>query len=317
MTSLDRRKIHLLINSKSGKGHGKVLAGKAQRICDELGATLVHYEIDNPEMLSTKGQIAVDSAKNTLDVIIAAGGDGTIRTVAEKAVGQPVQFAVVPCGTFNFFARTHGIPEDLDEALRIAITGKASPVRLGAINGRTFLINASLGLYAKAIAEREQNTNRFGRMRLVVIISTIVTLLKPHRLLRVSMKSNGFDQVIRTPMIFIGNNALQLRNFALPVARCFEKDLLAVVTLKPVRGWEMIRLIFRGISKTLQKEERLNQMCTDKLKIETLRKKQIVALDGEMLELTSPFHIESIPGALQMIKPISSSLKVNSSEMKS
>ena len=171
------------------------------------------------------------------------------------------------------------------------------------MNGHIFLINASLGLYAKAIHEREANTNRFGRRRLVVIISTLATLLKKHRLLEVKMKADGLDQVIKTPMVFIGNNALQLRNLALPVATCFEKNLLAVVTLKPVRGWGIIRMIFRGLTKTLQNEERLIQMCTERLTITTLRQKQNVALDGEMLEMSSPFHIESIPGALQMIKP--------------
>lgn len=307
--SMPMRKIHLIANNKSGQGQGESLAERATRICKELEVEFVCYSIHTPEDLNSQSQIAVDAAKNTMDVVIAAGGDGTIRTVAEQAVGQPVVLAIVPCGTFNFFARTHQIPEDHEAALRLAITGKPQPVRLGAINGRTFLINASLGLYAKSIAEREQNTNRFGRMRLVVIISTIVTLLKKHRLLDVTMKSDGLDQVIKTPMVFIGNNALQLRDLALPVAKCFEKNMLAVVTLKPVRGWEMVRVIFRGILKTMQNEERLNQMCTDLITISTKRKKQRIALDGEIFEMNSPFHIESIPNAIRMIKPQPADLK--------
>lgn len=214
-----------------------------------------------------------------------------------------MQFAVVPCGTFNFFARTHQVPEDHEEALKLAVTGKAQPVRLGEINGRTFLINASLGLYAKAIEEREENTKRFGRKRLVVIASMLATLLKKHRLLHVILKTSGVDKLIKTPMVFIGNNALQLRSLALPVSKGLKQDMLAVITLKPVRGWEMIRVIFRGIMKTLKNEERLDQLSTDSLVIETKCKIQTVMLDGELFEMTSPFQIQSVPGALQMIVP--------------
>ena len=104
MTSIRPRQLHLLVNRKSGQGHSKYLAEKAKRICEELNYSLVNYEINHPKDLDQQAERAVCAAKNSNDVVVAAGGDGTIRSVAEKAAGQPVQFAVVPCGTFNFFA---------------------------------------------------------------------------------------------------------------------------------------------------------------------------------------------------------------------
>ena len=297
-----KRRVHLIANAKSGKGQGESISEIAAKLCHELNTELITYSVENSEEILKQAQNAVAAAKNSDDVVIAAGGDGTIRSVAEVAAGQPVQFAVAPCGTFNFFARTHQIPEDHEAALRLAITGIATPVRLGEINGRTFLINASLGLYVKAIKEREENTKRFGRKRLVVIASMLLTLLKKHRLLHVALKTSGVDKLIKTPMIFIGNNALQLQSLALPVSIGLKQDMLAVITLKPVRGWEMLRVIFRGIMKTLKNEERLDHFSTDSLTIEIKRKSQTVMLDGELFKMTSPFNIQSVPGALQMIK---------------
>ena len=307
MVATTKRKIHLIVNPKSGMGKAGSLAYIAEKLCNEMKMQLVVYPIKDPEEIVSQAKKAIAAAKNSDDVVVAAGGDGTIRSVAEIAAGQPVKFAVIPCGTFNFFARTHQVPEDLEEAFKLALTGTTKPVRLGEINGRTFLINASLGLYAKAIEEREENTHRFGRKRLVVIASMIATLLKTHRLLHVTLKTSGVYKLIRTPMIFIGNNALQLRSLALPVSSGLKQDMLAVITLKPVRGWEMIRVIFRGIMKTLRKEERLEQLSTDSLIIETKRKVQTVMLDGELFEMTSPFNIRSVPGALQMVVPTRSS----------
>ncbi len=298
------RRIHLLSNSKSGTGRGEALPTIAERICRELGATLICYEIKSPADLDAKGEIAAEAAaKQSNDVLIAAGGDGTVRSVAEKALAAGVRLAIVPCGTFNFFARAHQIPEDHEQALRLAILGDAKAVRLGEMNGRTFLINASLGLYAASIKERESMTKRFGRKRFIVILSTINTLLRRHRLLQVRLNSEGVERQIRTPMIFIGNNALQLRNLSLSVADCFQAGLLAVVALKPVRGWEMIRVILRGIARTLENEERLEQFCTETLLIGTNHVRQMVALDGETFMMNSPFVVRALPGAMQLIVP--------------
>lgn len=304
MNTSPARSLHLLANNRSGRGRGSELADIAQKICDEHGVTLVRYDTTGDGALEKKTDEAISAArKNPNDIVVAAGGDGTLRLVAEKVFAAQVTFAVVPCGTFNFFARANQIPEDHAEAIRLAVTGKPQPVRLGEINQRIFLINASLGLYAKSIEEREESTDRFGRARSIVILSTIKTLLKRHRLLHVTFQSAKGAQEFRTPMIFIGNNALQLRNVALPVAACMKEHKLALVLLKPVRGLEMARVILRGIAKTLRNEERLHQFCVGELRIIGKRKHEHVALDGEMFEMKSPFDIRSLPAAIQMIKP--------------
>lgn len=259
--------LHLVVNSRSGRGLGAKIAEMAKRVCEE------------------------------------AGGDGTIRAVAELVSQTELAFAVVPCGTFNFFARAHGIPEDQEAALKTALTGRPKSVRLGEINGRVFLVNASLGLYAKSIEERENATARFGRKRLVVILSTLKTLLTRHRLLLVRFKTGDAIELRQTPMVFIGNNAMQLRNLKLSVAKCFRQDMLAVVTLKPVRGWEMLRVIWRGVTRTLEKEERLDQAAIEDLDIETKRRSQTVALDGEMFEMRSPLRVHSKPDAIRLVVP--------------
>jgi diacylglycerol kinase family enzyme len=95
-----------------------------------LGYELVNYPINRTEDFESQSRKAVDAAEKDGGVVIAAGGDGTIRGVAQAAANRNVRFAMVPCGTFNFFARAHKIPEDQLEAFRLALTGKAQPVQL-------------------------------------------------------------------------------------------------------------------------------------------------------------------------------------------
>ena len=294
--------LHLVANHKSGQGKGADIAALSKKLCDELGIAFVEHEIKEPQDIERCGREAFKLARAG-DVILAAGGDGTLRSVAEIIAGSQVKFAVVPTGTFNFFARSHQIPEDPEAAIRLALTGHSKPIRLGKFNDRIFIINASLGLYAKSIEEREASTKRFGRHQIVALISTAVSLLKPHRLLHATLRTGETKTLFKTPLIFIGNNALQFRNLELKVKECFREDRLGAVILKPVRGLEMLRILTRGVAKTLHKEERLQQFCVDDVQIVTKRRKQTVALDGETFEMSSPFEITSWPEAIRLVVP--------------
>lgn len=297
------RQAHLIANTKSGKGLGSSLPEAAKKIAAQHGFDLIHYPTDNSAQFEQQIDKAVSAAQKDGGIVLGAGGDGTIRAVAQKSAEGDVTFAAVPCGTFNFFARTHRIPEDCEKALELAFSGEVRPVRLGKINDEYFLINASMGLYAKSIREREKNTKRFGRDRLVVILSTMKSLLGLHRKLRVELVTEGKTTSLQTMSIFIGNNALQLRDLALDVARCMKRDLLAVVVLKPVSRWDMLRIFFRGIAKTLENEERLESFCVDTLTIHLPQSHTTVALDGEIFQMASPIRIETNPRALKMVLP--------------
>lgn len=302
-TNLTKPKAHLIANKKSGHGKGSTLAQDAQSICDELGYTLVDYQIESPEDFEKRSLEAVNNAEKDGGVVIAAGGDGTIRGVAQAAHGRNVRFAVVPCGTFNFFARAHCIPEDHLTAFRLALSGEAKPVRLGQVNDHIFLINASLGLYAKAIREREMRTSRFGRNRLVVIISTVLSLLSRHNLLKVDLLADGKLTSLHTPMIFIGNNALQLRNLAMGVAQCMKANLLAVVLMKPAAKMEILRIVLRGLFKTIDNEQNMETFCVDEMTIYTRKPVHLIALDGEVLHAESPLRVKALPGILNLVTP--------------
>lgn len=294
---------HLISNAKSGKGKGAELVEIADKLCRELGHELINHVIDGPQDFEKRSREALEAARQDGGIVLAAGGDGTLRGVAQVVHGTGVRFGAIPIGTFNFFARTHRIPEDPEEALRLALTGQPRPVRLGRVNGEIFLINASLGLYAKAIRDREKRTSRYGRNRLVVILSTIASLFSKHLLLRVDLVSEKKTSTYLTPMIFIGNNALQLRDLAMDVARCMKQDLLAVVLMKRVTKFETLRIILRGIFKTIENDERMESFCVETLTIHTHRPAHTVALDGEMFTMQSPLKVEALPESLNLVLP--------------
>lgn len=80
--------------------------------------------------------------------VAVAGGDGTVEAVAGELVDSPVRLGVIPCGTYNNFAISAGLPTDPFEAARVIAAGVSRPVDVGFVNGRPFFECVGLGLDA-------------------------------------------------------------------------------------------------------------------------------------------------------------------------
>lgn len=295
--------LHLVINCASGAGLGERLAEFARDRCQEAGRALTIHMPSQPGELDRLGQQIRVTAEATGATVIAAGGDGTVRTLAKALLGSTIPLGVIPLGTFNFFARNYGIPEDFDEALRIIFDGSVRHVQLGQVNDELFLINASLGLYSDLIKVRESHVSRFGRNRLVATASTVFSLARGYPSLDLELTTGDSRERLRSPMIFIGNNALQLRSVSLDVARCARQGQLAVVIMQPLDRVGMLRLALYGLTRRLQREESLRSFCADSLAIATRKQSVEVVMDGECLRLTTPLQFRILRNAVALVMP--------------
>ena len=89
---------------------------------------------------------------NGADALAAAGGDGTQALVATIAAELDLPFACIPAGTRNHFALDLGVDrDDVVGALDAFVNGGERRVDLAEVNGRVFVNNVSLGLYAEAV----------------------------------------------------------------------------------------------------------------------------------------------------------------------
>lgn len=120
-----------------------------------------------PTSESDGGQAAATSAlDDDCTLVVAAGGDGTIRAVAEALAGKQVPMGIVPLGTGNLLARNLGLPlNDLEAAFRIAVSPSTRPVDVGWVEladgeapGRhAFVVMAGFGIDSRMIAETDED----------------------------------------------------------------------------------------------------------------------------------------------------------------
>jgi diacylglycerol kinase family enzyme len=225
-------------------------------------------------------------------VLIVAGGDGTVNSAIEKAASKKITIGVIPRGTFNYFARSHGIPEDAGEAIDLLLTAQPVTIPLAYVNNRPFIVSVSIGAHPTVIAEREQHMRHFGRSRLGAWISGIWTVLRARHIIRVMLRTKQWRRQIITPLLLINFSPAQL--LGLDSRFEYQPGRLAVLRLKKDSYRGITLFILRALNHRVLDEGSLQCQYVDELTIEAPRKSVQVALDGELLRLKSPmvFHVE-------------------------
>jgi YegS/Rv2252/BmrU family lipid kinase len=138
----------LIVNAQSRKG--RHLFRKACRLLEAAGLELsLAKAVRNPKLFERTVREAIASGA---PMVIVGGGDGSLSTAVDAFVGHDVIFAVLPLGTANSFARTLGVPLDLEGAVAAIVGGRAKRIDLGMIDGDYFANCASIGI-APQIAE--------------------------------------------------------------------------------------------------------------------------------------------------------------------
>lgn len=97
--------------------------------------------------------LAADAARRGVDVVAAAGGDGTLNEVVNGLDGYDVPLGIIPVGTANDFAKQVGIPGDADHAMDVILQRKPRRLDTASLNGRRFLNVSTGGVGAEATAE--------------------------------------------------------------------------------------------------------------------------------------------------------------------
>jgi hypothetical protein len=124
-------------------GAGAVAGADNHKLCERLASIFDAHHIDVDMSLARSGaevtQLAQDAATGPYKVMVAAGGDGTVNTVAAAAVDSGKILGVLPLGTLNHFARDLKIPFDLEAAAHTIVTGHTIAVDVAEVNNRIFL----------------------------------------------------------------------------------------------------------------------------------------------------------------------------------
>ncbi|MGH3920742.1 MAG: diacylglycerol/lipid kinase family protein [Pseudonocardiaceae bacterium] len=212
------------------------------RVCHELGWTeplWLETSVEDPGGGQAKAALAAGA-----DVVLACGGDGTVRYVAQVLAGSGTALGLLPTGTANLLARNLGVPlDDTARAIRIALSGDNRPIDIGrvTVDNRTeeevFVVMAGMGFDAAIMAGAHHESK--ARLGSLAYFIAGMRALRSQRI-RIVLTVDGQPELRRqVRTVVVGNCGKLLAGLVLMPAAKVDDGLLDVVAIAPrsIRGW--------------------------------------------------------------------------------
>ncbi len=287
--------IPIILNPTAGRGSAGEREEDIKRAFVELGLPVEVHRTAEPGHAT---ELACEFSGRGAEVVVAAGGDGTMNEVAQALMGTNTALAVLPLGSGNDFARALGIPADLGKAATTIAQGRKKRVDVGEANGQYYL-NA-LGMGIDGQIARDYRTHRFLRGEAGYLLATVYEVFR-FRAFTAEVVSG--DQRFQGELLTVAamNGPWAGGGFCLaPQARLDDGQLdLALLGHYP----RVVRLLI--LPKTRDGSylslARAKLLRTGKILVRADRP-LFVHLDGELLpERVTTLEVEVLPAALTVL----------------
>jgi diacylglycerol kinase family enzyme len=246
-------------------------------------------------------EIETTIARSPAEVVVAAGGDGTVNAVAARLAGTDRILGIIPGGTLNHFAKDLHIPLDLPAAVELLRRRPVRHIDIAEVNGRPFINNSSLGMYPQIVREREK-IRRHGVRKWIAFAGALLQTFRHWPLLRVRLEVDGKAVRRLTPFVFVGNNRYEIEGLRMGSRDRLDAGELCLCSARRMSRLALVRMATRGLLGGLRHSGDLDVNCARELWVNT-RRKIDVALDGEVVRMRAPLHYRIRPGALKVIAP--------------
>ena len=243
---------------------------------------------------------AIAAAKGGSEVLGVAGGDGSVSAVATVAAEHEVALVIVPLGTLNHFARDLGL--DLARpisALDALYAGHERRVDVGRVNGRPFINNVSLGLYAQMVGDPGYRQDKLG----VAKTKLQAALSDPElrRALRITPPEGAPLEGVLA--LVVSNNPYEIARLnRLGRRHRLDTGKLQISVIDASTLDELVKRLLSGKpSGTIEMRSALRHWMSEHLEMGVLGERARAGIDGEPITLEAPLHFSVEPGALRVL----------------
>lgn len=267
---------------------------------DELLALLDRHGLGNELIETHSEEDLVRQARRAVgervDVVIAAGGDGTIGTVAGVLLDTGVPLGLLPLGSLMNIARSLEIPRDLDDAAEVIASGVVRAIDIGETGEKLFFECASIGLNA-ALFEQAQ---RVDKRQYGALVDAFRVLLG-YRRARLRLEMDDGTSTTRAYMVTVANGPYTAfgMTFA-PDARMNDGRF----DVRVFEGLDRARILRHLATIALGRRDHTHGVRTYRTSRITITSSHPVPCRADALDLgTTPVTLRTRPGALRVIVP--------------
>src|SRR5215216_4055157 len=248
------------------------------------------------------GHAALKAADDGADSLVVAGGDGTVAAVAGVAVERDLPLVVVPTGTLNHFARDLGL--DLLRPLRALDALDAGHherrVDIGRINGRPFINNVSLGVYAEMLGDPGYRDDKVGVAQ--AKLQAVFSDPELRRALRITPPDEApLESVLA---VVVSNNPYEFARWdRLGQRHRLDTGTLQVSVFDASALADLERLLAGTLLGAIEFRPALHHWTSERLETGVLGEVVRAGVDGEPITFETPLRFSVDPGALRVLVP--------------
>jgi diacylglycerol kinase (ATP) len=296
----------IIVNPIAGAGRHQRFVSQLPELAQTYGQQ-VHLTGQRGEATTVARKAALDGEK----LFIVGGGDDTVREVLQGLygpggpfkLGEPggPQFGILPMGTFNNFARCLGLPESLEECLRVCFEGRQARIDLGTVNNTLFTESVGVGIGVAAF-QMFPNEPRSLLGRLVAGFYAATRALYVYRPHKFRLNVDGIDMRQRAYNVIVANSKLFSAAFQVAPRAVLDDgllDLCIIPTTSRFRFLAWAPMVMLGKHLRWVPDVYYRQV---KEVIISAKRHYLVRVDGS-LSHHLPVRIRVIPGALFMRLP--------------
>ena len=299
-------KLVAILNPQAGRGAALQLLPMLRV---QLHAALVDVRMPGSAEEATAAASA--AVRDEADVILAAGGDGTMNAVVNGMRGSRAALALLPVGSANDFAAQNGLAVPPLALCRGILRGARTRVDLIEVNGWRYATDGGLGLCADiADTARRLRSRPGGSYRRSSLgsslypLATVLTLAASARhAMDMSVRSAQWNGTLRSPLLMVNNQRLLGGHFPISPSACNDDGLFDVCMVNGRDGRSgLLRLVGEVLREQHLGSEDVHSWQSASLHIETERPARWLG-DGELLSPADSFDVRVLPSSLRIVLP--------------
>ncbi len=229
------------------------------------------------------------------DRVVAVGGDGTVKLVAECCIKIHIPLGILPAGSANGMAKELNIPVDAKKAMELVTQGTLKKIHLTEVNGELCIHLADLGFNAYVI----KKFDTYKARGMWGYVKAAWTVFRIHSYMQVQIRVEGELKHKRAAMIVIANATCYGTGALINPDGSLEDELFEIIVVKKISLREILKMVFTHKRYDPAKTEVYH---TGYVHI-TSKRKVHFQVDGEYLGKIHEVKANIVPEALEIIVP--------------